>query len=205
MPVLDCQMWVGPCAREIGVPKELMDHPPTTHGPLKQVIHYEFYRKPMSRQTPLLERSALPDRVKVSTVSQETIRRLKNTSRELEVVHMNNIIEQYICDLKRGGFSQEWILNAVGSGVTGYIRMVQNEISGLSPLNRPEKFTKTNRRYKSLCLKSDWFKKSTQNNQSSAQNSENPAQNFEDSKRWQNLPYITSKRKFLQNHDEQKS
>ena len=130
MPVLDCQMWVGPCSREYGVPDAILAEKPSQNGPLPNVILYEFYRKPMARITPLLERSALPDRVKVSTVAQEVIRRFKNTSRNLPPSQIDSIIETYISDLKRGGFSQKWVENAVSAGVGGYQKMVKMKFWG---------------------------------------------------------------------------
>ena len=76
MPVLDCQIWMGNSSSQYGVPIELLPDRPVNLT-IKKVILFKFYRKPMSRITLLMSRTALPENVKVSTVSNETIHRLK--------------------------------------------------------------------------------------------------------------------------------
>ena len=46
-------------------------------------IEYMFYKKSMSNQLTSMERSAVPNRVKRCTHTQEVIRRLRNTSQEI--------------------------------------------------------------------------------------------------------------------------
>ena len=117
-----------------------------------------FYRISILRKTPLMACAALPENIKVSTVSQETIRRMKNTSRDLNSQVIEDIISEYISDLLRGGFPKNWVFNSVMARVTGYSRMVKNELDGKGPVNRPEAHTRKIRRFKRLCLKSSWFK-----------------------------------------------
>ena len=166
MPVLDTQMWMGSSRREWGVPQEFLeknsDLPLKNSGPLKNIILYEFYRKNMARKTPMMARTALPEKVKIATVTQEVIRRCKNTSRDLPPSHITEILETYISDLRRGGFKDEWISMTVNAGITGYGRMVKNEIEGKCPVNRSEKFSFTSRRFKKLCGKQSWFKQKTE-------------------------------------------
>ena len=86
MPVLDTQVWVGTQIREWSLPKCLIPDGvelPTKHGPLKQIILYQFYRKAIANHTPFNSRAAYPERDRISTISQDFIRRFKNTSREL--------------------------------------------------------------------------------------------------------------------------
>ena len=111
----------------------------------------------MSRVTPIMAQTALPEGVKRATVSQEVIRRMKNTSRELPPHHIEKIIEEYMSDLKRGGFTKTWILDTTEAGVKGYIKMAELELKGEGYINRPEKSTRVMRRYKKLCP-NNWFK-----------------------------------------------
>ena len=89
MPVLDLQVWIGFHNKEFGIPKELLPNQPlnSPHIP-KKVVLYQFYGKPMTRKSTLYANSALPDRVKLSTASQEFVRRFKNTSRDLEPTYI---------------------------------------------------------------------------------------------------------------------
>ena len=117
-----------------------------------------FYRKPMARCTPMLAKTALPENVKVATISQEIIRRLKNTLRHLPPEFTNKVIEEYVADLKRGGFHPSWIEKTVNSAITGYLKMVRAELDGTGYVNRPSHVNKTKRRFNKLLGKSTWYK-----------------------------------------------
>ena len=112
----------------------------------------------MATKTPLLQRTALPENIKVATVSNEVIRRFKNTSRDLPSHVIEEIISDYMSDLLRGGFNKTWIANSVYAGVVGYSRMVEAELNGTGYINRPEHSTRTTRRFKRLCIGNTWYK-----------------------------------------------
>ena len=81
MPVLDTTIWVGQEARETGIPRDMLENLEgaitTKPGTLKNVILHEFYKKPMSDKTPNLASNGAPESQKISTTTQEIIRRLK--------------------------------------------------------------------------------------------------------------------------------
>ena len=96
MPVLDTQMWMAPCAKIWGVPEPLIDGEvqlPTSES--VTVIQYSFYRKTMANRTPIHARSAAPEKDKVTTVTNEFIRRMKNTSRSLPRFHLEEYLQNY--------------------------------------------------------------------------------------------------------------
>ena len=68
------------------------DYPiiPIKTGAPKRIILYEFFKKPMSNKTPMLERSAAPNKDKLQTAVNEFIWRFKNTSRELPKESIGN-------------------------------------------------------------------------------------------------------------------
>ena len=49
----------------------------------KTIIKHEFYEKPMASKLVMMNKSALPHRMKVTSLSQEVVRRLKNTARSV--------------------------------------------------------------------------------------------------------------------------
>ena len=51
-------------------------------------IYYKFYKKPVTNHYVILERSAMPPRVKRSCLVQEGMRRLRNTRRTLPWAEM---------------------------------------------------------------------------------------------------------------------
>ena len=93
----------------------------------------------------------------MQTASNEFIRRIKNTRRNLLVKFIESVIKEYSRDLRRGGFNQEWVKNALEDASIGYGRMVANEIAGISLINRPEHSCRKSGRMKKLTAKSSWF------------------------------------------------
>ena len=55
--------------------------------------------------------------------------------------------------------SQNWVVDSISAGVGGYIKMVENQINGISPINRSDAISKGTRRFKKLCGQTTWFKK----------------------------------------------
>ena len=80
----------------------------TRLGKLKMVILYEFYKKPMANRCPNLQKSRIPEGSNRGTASQECLRRLKNTSRELEPNTVKMILTEYMSELAQRGFSLKW-------------------------------------------------------------------------------------------------
>ena len=107
MPVLDCQLWLGVQRREKGIPHGICQSAPkvTQVGSLKVIILFEFYKKPMANKRPNLQRAALPESSKVSTAVNECIRRFKNTSRDLPDSNIEDILKEYMRELRHGGYS----------------------------------------------------------------------------------------------------
>ena len=112
----------------------------------------------MANQTPIHSRSAQPEKDKVMTVTNEFHRRYRNNSRDLPTSEIEAVIQNYVKDLKRGGFSQSWIKNALEAASVGYGRNIKSEISGGRRVNRPESFGQKRRIVKRLIGKSTWFK-----------------------------------------------
>ena len=177
MPVLDTQMWMDFPQRQWGVPKAVLweegTELPIKTGALKKIILYEFYRKPMSNRTSMLERSAMPNKDQIQTCVNEYMRRFKNTSRELPEEQMEEVIKEYSNDLKRGGFSKNWIKEALKSSMVGYGRMVRDEIKGIGKINRPEHMGRVARRHKQLLGKGSWFQKAGNSNKEEGRTGKN--------------------------------
>ena len=74
MPVLDTVVWIGIPQRKWGVLPEIL--PKETKLPektkvLKPIVFYKFNRKTMANRTTLHHRSAVPEKDRVQTVSNE--------------------------------------------------------------------------------------------------------------------------------------
>ena len=115
MPVLDTEMWVGQEERELGIPDQILDQKlqrgRVKTGKLRQVLLYNFYKKPMANRAPNLASSAAPEGQKIATASQECIRRLKNTSRDLPKHVIERVLMEYMDELIRGGYEIEFSID----------------------------------------------------------------------------------------------
>ena len=89
LPTLDCKLRVN---------KPDNSHPN---------IEYLFYKKPVSSKLGIVQTSALPENTKRSTIAQDVIRRLSNTSRNVSREVKNMIINEYTSQLERSGYSRE--------------------------------------------------------------------------------------------------
>ena len=160
MPVLDTEIWVGREAREVGIPPEILtkEQRSAKMGKLRNVILYSFYKKPMSNKVPNRESSAEPINQKIATCSQEVVRRMKNTSRDLHPSNIEEILKVYMDELISGGYDQAFRERILEAGTKGFVKMWEQERQGISRINRPEKSTRRSRRWNKLCGKTSWYK-----------------------------------------------
>ena len=170
MPVLDTQMWMGYPEEEEQVPKpaivaaanllrkeEKFKAKPRSRTK-KKLILYKFYRKPMACKVPNLASNALPEQQKVTNATQEVIRRLKTTSRDIRISEIEEILGTYMGELEAGGYSMKWRIEVLQAALTGYGRMWLNEVIRGKPINRPEASTRTKRRAAALTGNRHWYK-----------------------------------------------
>ena len=98
----------------------------------------------------LMEKSALPKKVKLASLSEMVIKRCTNqvgrNSRDLKNKHLARLIFK----MKKSGYSKEQKLEMLLSGLCGYQRMVEDEENGVRPVNRPGWMGQRTRRLKKL-------------------------------------------------------
>ena len=160
MPVLDTSMWMDEEQREAGIPQDAVVNEKlitAKTGKLAKVILFKFYRKPMAEKISNLQSSASPEGQKVVTATQECIRRLKNTSRDLPPEVVEEILRTYMLELEAGGYGHKWRMNILEAAIGGYEKMLQGELEGRGRVNRPERSTRGLRRWKRLVGRSTWF------------------------------------------------
>ena len=149
VPMLDFKVW-----------KE--EYEEEGHGK-KTVINHEFYEKSVASKLVVMEGSALPHRVKLTALTQEIIRRMKNTSRRIGKKKRATILSELMKKMKRSGYSAKVRRNVALSGLKGYYKMVKTEEEGGRRVNRPRWEGAGERRYKKLGGKANWFKRKAKN------------------------------------------
>ena len=122
---------------------------------LKYKILYKFFEKPTSSKLCTLEHSATSWNQQRATLSQEVIRRLLNTSQELDHSSKTKILEDYIIKLRRSKYNTKQIRDIIQSGLVGY----KTKWEPLTKIHREACETEGSRRTKKLVGKTSWFKK----------------------------------------------
>ena len=144
LPMLDFQVW-----------KEMVEK---EDGEKETLIKYEFYEKPMASKLMIMDRSALPHRIKVTTLSQEVVRRMKNTGRSVGEERRKKILTRMMTKMKRSGYNERMRRRVLVAGLRGYNNMVMVEEGGGRKVNRPRWDGARERRFKKMAAKSSWFR-----------------------------------------------
>ena len=146
LPTLDFELWVNEKENE------------TTGEDDRGKIYYSFYEKEVSSRFCLMEKSAMAENSKNSTLSQEVIRRMLNTSELLPQGERNQVLEKFISKLEISGYNRAQIKNIIMSGLKGYESKVQRSRKQKTDLHRDAANTAGARNKKKLLGKTNWFK-----------------------------------------------
>ena len=120
-------------------------------------IIYKFYKKPMSSPLLMLEKSAMPRRIKRNTLAEEGLRRLRNTKRELAWELKADILSEFSFSMMLSGYNEKIRCEIIQSVLTGYERQCDRADRGITPLHRPRDYNREERRRKKLLAKSTWY------------------------------------------------
>ena len=121
-------------------------------------IFYEFYKKEVSNPLLMLNQSAMSSKVKRASLTQEALRRLRNTKREIPWERKAEILSEYSHKLMVSGYNERFRSDVIKSAVEGYNNQCRRADTGTVPLHRPREFDEENRRRKKLMSKSSWFR-----------------------------------------------
>ena len=126
-------------------------------------VDFEFYEKPSRNKRIILENAALPSQQKRTILTQECLRRLRNTKvelgRETQVKHLINCMLK----LKNSGYSVEYRKNILKSALNAFDQMCKDDQSGLKPLYRDREWNKSERNQQKQSRKLNWYKDQKKN------------------------------------------
>ena len=121
-------------------------------------IYYKFYKKKVSNPLLMLQSSAMPEKVKRATLTEEGIRRLRNTKRELPWEEKAEILSEFSHKLMLSGYSQKFRSETIKSAVAGYNKQLARADAGIRPLHRPRDWNADERRKKKLLSRTSWYR-----------------------------------------------
>ena len=130
------------------------------------MINYEFFEKPTKNPTILLAESAINSSSKRTILTQECLRRLRNTKIELDESVRNEHLNQFMLKMKNAGYSQNYRMQILNSAFNAFEMMVEEDKSGKKPLFRNRNWNKENRIQSKESKTKHWYK----NSQSSEKN-----------------------------------
>ena len=126
-------------------------------------LMYSFFQKPVAKKKLIQRKSALGENCKVASLSQNMVRRMKNTSEDLPDSERVSIINEYSAQLRDSGYSVTQTRRIVSAGLTGYQRLVEKWKKGEAILHRSASEGFSARSKKKLLSPSNWFKPKKQN------------------------------------------
>ena len=122
-------------------------------------VRYEHFRKEMANHLLMLEISAMPSKVKRATLTQEVITIMRNISKELPSEITTKHLSNFCRRLRASGYNENYRLQILRAGMTGYDKMVEVERGGGRPVNQPRSWDADNRQKRKDLQGKLWFRR----------------------------------------------
>ena len=120
-------------------------------------IDFEHYEKPTKNPRVILANSALSFKKKRTILTQEGLRRLRNTKRELGPEVQTKYLNLFMLSLMKSGYSQKFRQEILDSVLKAYQKMVEDDTTGVKPMYRNREWNKEERIKVKSTKKSNWW------------------------------------------------
>ena len=97
-------------------------------------IDFEFYEKPTRNPIVILASSALSYSKKRTILTQECLRRLRNTKVELGPEVQNKYLNLFMLKVKNSGYTEKFRTEVLDSGMKAFKTMLEDDKNGVKPL-----------------------------------------------------------------------
>ena len=146
-----------PCKHSDGK-MPVLDLKVNINAEMQNQIEYEFYEKPTKNPRVILADSAMNFSAKRTILTQECIRRLRNTKIELgediRNKHMNNLMVK----IKNSGYDSKFRKEIVDSSLKAFSKMIEENKNGTKPLFRNRAWKKEEREENKKNQKLNWYR-----------------------------------------------
>ena len=146
VPILDLQVWI---------------HHPSIEdreeGLTSDVVMWQFYEKKTVSKSVLRAESAYTWRAKLTTLGMETFRRMRNTSRQVNLGTRSLIMKRYVDKIRRSGYSQGTCRGVILSGLKFYYRKTRIDLQGGPKVNERRETDTIMRKRAKLGASQNWF------------------------------------------------
>ena len=120
----------------IGAPRRRLEGEEEPAKRLVQQVFFVHYDKPMKPKRTMMESSANSWQQKRTTLTQELMRRLRNTKKELSCQKKQQITSDFMQIMKNSGYSGKFRREILMSALNGYNKILEAEKSGEKPMYR---------------------------------------------------------------------
>jgi hypothetical protein len=120
-------------------------------------ILHKFYEKPINTRYCILEKSAVGNRTKFTTLVQETVRRMRNCCSRIPEEEKDEIIQKFVLKMRRSGYKGRYRQRVLiaAKGIMDQKRKDDSE--GRIPLYRSKEYESRNRRLIKEKKKINWY------------------------------------------------
>ena len=125
---------------------------------MKSRIDYEFFEKPTKNPRVLLASSAISSASKRTILTQECMRRMRNTKVELGEKCRNQHLNNFMVKLKNSGYNEKYRTEILDSACKGFEKMLEDDKNGVKPLFRNREWNKDEREENKRARKLNWYK-----------------------------------------------
>ena len=122
-------------------------------------IDFEFVEKPTKDPRVILASSALSHSQKRTIMTQECLRRLRNTKIELGPEVQRKHLNLFMLRLKNSGYSTKFRKEILNSALNAFEKMVADDKAGVKPLYRSKTWNFEDRQRAKLNKKHNWWNK----------------------------------------------
>ena len=109
-----------------------------------------FYTKPMNTPFTILARSAHSWQTKRSTLTQEGVRRMLNTSVNTPIEHRNTILSEWDMKMNLSGYNKSFRENVIANAIKIYNQKLLTAQQGGQPVHRPTGWNASDRKCRSM-------------------------------------------------------
>ena len=121
-------------------------------------IEFKFYKKPTKNQRIIMSDSAIPSQQKRTILTQECLRRLRNTQVGLDKQVQEKHLNEFMINMKNSGFNAKYRKEIVDSAFKAFDEMVKADEAGTKPLYRDKMWNKDKRKQEKQDKKLNWYK-----------------------------------------------
>ena len=121
-------------------------------------IDYEFYEKPTKNSIVILADSAINFSAKRTILTQECVRRLRNTKIELGENCRNKHLNNLMVKVKNSGYSAKFRKEIVDSSLKAFDKMIEEDKNGTKPLFGNRAWKREEREEIKKKKKLNWYK-----------------------------------------------